>query len=113
MCVPKVQILMPYQREWIMDRCDLKVCEKSRRTGITWASALEAVVVASSQKKDGGMNVYFMTYAEEDSKEFIENCALWARVLGVLAGSIEIEEADQFDGEDILVRGQEAQGPDP
>ena len=68
MCVPKVQILMPYQREWIMDRCDLKVCEKSRRTGITWASALEAVVVASSQKKDGGMNVYFMTYAEEDSK---------------------------------------------
>ena len=88
MCIasPDGEILLPYQREWILDRSPVKVCEKSRRTGITWASALESVLVASADRPGGGMDVYFMTYAEEDAKDFIRDCETWARVVGVLHG---------------------------
>ncbi|EAC1890545.1 hypothetical protein JT609_003525 [Escherichia coli] len=30
-------VLMPYQQRWVADTSPLKVIEKSRRTGITWA----------------------------------------------------------------------------
>ena len=94
MCNPAEPILMPYQRAWVVDRSAVKICEKSRRTGITWATALEAVVVASASPADGGMDVYFMTYAEEDAKEFIKDCETWAKVFGALHGEVWIEEEE-------------------
>jgi phage FluMu gp28-like protein len=97
------QILLSYQREWILDRSPVKVCEKSRRTGITWASALEAVLTASASVSDGGMDVYFMTMTEEDSKEFIRDCETWARVVGVLHGEVWI---DDDGGEPRTVNGE-------
>ena len=94
MCTPAASndILLPYQREWILDRSPVKIAEKSRRTGLTWATALEAVIVASSAPSDGGQDVYFMTYAEDDAKEFIRDAAKFAEVLGVLCGEVWVDE---------------------
>ena len=39
-------ILLPYQQRWIADRAPVKVCEKSRRIGITWAEAADAALDA-------------------------------------------------------------------
>ena len=51
-------VLLKYQQKWVADKSPLKVCEKGRRTGITWAEAADDVLIASSNKKAGGMNVY-------------------------------------------------------
>ncbi len=41
-------VLMPYQQRWVADTSPLKVMEKSRRTGITWAEASDNVLTAAS-----------------------------------------------------------------
>jgi len=98
MCVPKAAILLPYQRRWIIDLAPVKICEKSRRTGVTWASAAEAVIVATEKPGAGGMDVYFMTYAEDDAKEFIRDCEDWAKAIGALHGEVWVEEEDTGPG---------------
>lgn len=37
--------LMPYQQRWIADPANLKLMEKGRRTGITWAEASDNVLI--------------------------------------------------------------------
>ena len=39
---------LPYQAAWIKDRSRLKLYEKSRQIGISWASAYEDVANTSS-----------------------------------------------------------------
>ncbi|HGC3603200.1 TPA: hypothetical protein ACIYHJ_005355, partial [Escherichia coli] len=41
-------VLLPYQQRWVADTSPLKVMEKSRRTGITWAEASDNVLTAAS-----------------------------------------------------------------
>lgn len=72
-------VLLDYQQQWLADKSPLKVCEKGRRTGITWAEALDDVIIAASAKSAGGMNVYYFPQAKEDAVEYIESCAKWAK----------------------------------
>lgn len=90
-------VLMGYQRQWVADRAPLKVMEKSRRTGITWAEASDNVLVAASDRTAGGQNVYYIAYNQDMTVEYIQACAMWARVFNYAAG--EIEEGF-WDGED-------------
>ena len=69
-------VLMPYQSAWIADQAQLKVCEKSRRTGFTWAEAADDVLIASSE---GGSNVFYISATQDMAREYIEACALFAR----------------------------------
>lgn len=69
-------LILPYQARWVFDRSPVKVCEKSRRTGITWCTAYEAVEVAAAAD---GSDFWYQTYAEDDAKEFIEDVGKWAQ----------------------------------
>lgn len=90
-------VLMAYQQRWVADRSPLKVMEKSRRTGITWGEASDNVLTAASQRTAGGQNVYYIAYNQDMTIEYIQACAMWARVFNYVAG--EIEEGF-WDGED-------------
>lgn len=70
--------LLPFQVRWVLDRSPRKLSVKSRQIGITWSTAYEAVEVASAEKSAGGSDFWYQTYAEEDAKEFIIDCAFWA-----------------------------------
>ena len=48
--------LMGYQQRWVADDSPLKVIEKSRRTGLTWAEASDNVLTAASNRNAGGQN---------------------------------------------------------
>lgn len=80
--------LLDYQRRWVYDRSPLKLCEKSRRIGITWATAGEAVTVACLPEHEGGMDVWYMVASEDDAKEFIDDCAAWVRLFDAAAGEV-------------------------
>ncbi|MCY4480372.1 MAG: hypothetical protein OXB97_10795 [Rhodospirillales bacterium] len=76
-------LLLPYQSRWVMDPAGLKVIEKARRIGISWAEAYDAVMHAGSKR---GGNVYYQAYNLEMTRGFIEDCAGWAQTLQNRAG---------------------------
>ncbi len=82
-------VLMGYQQRWVADPSPLKVEEKSRRTGLTWAEASDNVLTAASERIAGGQNVYYIAYNQDMTIEYIQACAMWARVFNRAAGEIE------------------------
>lgn len=93
-------VLLKYQQDWIADDSDLKVAEKSRRVGLTWAEASDNVLTASKSRQAGGMNVYYIGYNMDMAIEYIEACAMWARAFNEAAGEIEVGEEVFKDGDD-------------
>lgn len=81
--------LLPYQQKWIADLSPFKMMEKSRRTGITWAEAADDVLIAAAEKSAGGQNVYYIGTDQEMTEEYIQACAMWAKVFNRAAGEIE------------------------
>ncbi|MBX9833188.1 MAG: hypothetical protein K2X78_09105, partial [Burkholderiaceae bacterium] len=89
------RILMQYQVDWIADKSQVKIMEKSRRIGISYAEAADDVLYAASAE---GANVYYISYNKEMTAGFIQDCATWARAFNAAAGQIEesvIEEEDK------------------
>lgn len=82
-------VLLPYQQEWIADDSQLKIGEKSRRIGLTWAEAADDVLIAAASKAAGGQNVYYIGYNQDMGLEFIEACAMWARAFNYAASDVE------------------------
>jgi phage FluMu gp28-like protein len=74
--------LLPYQRTWIADPSPVKVIEKSRRIGISWADAAESVLEAAAQ---GGQDVWYIGYNKDMAEEYILDCAGWADRIGAAA----------------------------
>lgn len=96
------ELLLPYQKAWIEDGSELKIAEKSRRTGLTWAQAASDVLTASAQKSAGGTNCYYVGSNKEMAIEFIDACAMWAKAFNKAAGDIE-EEVFKDEDKDILI----------
>lgn len=94
-------VLLPYQQAWVEDSADLKIAEKSRRTGLTWGEAADAVLTASAAKSAGGTNHFYVGSNREMAIEFIDACAMWARAFNRAAGAIE-EEILKDEDKDIL-----------
>lgn len=82
-------VLLPYQQKWIGIRAPLKVGEKSRRIGLTWAEAADNVLVAAAAKSAKGQTVYYLGYNQDMTVEYIQACAMWARAFDYAASEIE------------------------
>ena len=76
-------ILMKHQSEWckLINTEDLCLAEKGRRTGITYATALDDTITASSSKEAGGDDIYYVGDTKDKGLEFIGYCAHFARVM--------------------------------
>ncbi len=96
------EVLLPYQKYWIEDESQLKIAEKSRRTGLTWAEAADAALTASLSKLDGGSNHFYIGSTKEMAREFIDAVAMWAKAFDKAAGEIA-EEVLQDEDKDITV----------
>lgn len=88
-------ILMLHQKEWLEDKSDLKIAEKGRRTGITFAEALDDTLIAASSRKAGGSNVFYIGDTKDKGREFIGYVAHFAKVI---AG--ELHQVEEFLFED-------------
>lgn len=85
------EVLLGYQKRWIADESVLKIAEKSRRTGLTWAEAADAVLSASTQRSHGGCNHFYVGSQKEMAREFIEAAAMWARIFDKAGSQIQEE----------------------
>ena len=90
-------VLLPYQQRWVRDAAQVKLYEKSRRIGATWAEAADAVLAAA---RSGGIDVYYISYNLDIAREFVLTCAEWARIFQEAASAVE-EEVIRDEEEDI------------
>lgn len=80
--VGRPKILLPYQSrtlELLESGSKVLFVEKSRRIGLTWGLAAYAVLKAGRTKTGRGMDVMYISYAQEMTREFIDACSMWAR----------------------------------
>lgn len=90
-------VLLPYQQRWLADTSKVKINEKSRRIGLSWAEACDAVLCAAGAS---GMDVWYIGYVKDMAIEFILDCAQWAEHFQSVAAAIEISE-------DVFLEGDE------
>lgn len=91
---------MLHQKEWLEDRSDLKVAEKGRRTGITYAEALDDTIISASKRGEGGDNVFYIGDTKDKGREFIGYVAHFAKIVAKELVAIEdfMFEDEQADG---------------
>ncbi|MEJ0012804.1 MAG: hypothetical protein WDM94_09300 [Bauldia sp.] len=93
-------ILMRHQAEWLADESDLKLGEKGRRTGITFAEALGDTLIAASARDAGGDNIFYIGDTKEKGREFVGYVAHFGRVVAK-----QLTEIEEFLFEDQLADG--------
>lgn len=97
-------ILLPYQKQSIAARLKNSVTfiEKSRRVGLTWAFAADAVLMSAAEFAAGGMDTWYIGYNLEMAREFIDVCGMWAKMFAKAAvevGETVFEDLDPVTGE--------------
>jgi phage FluMu gp28-like protein len=88
---------LPYQRKWIGDNSPLKLIEKSRQIGLTFADAYDSVMKACA--KDARHDVWVSSRDQTQAKLYLRDCMNWARLLQKAA--VEMNEKI-YDGEEKL-----------
>lgn len=79
-------VLMAHQAAWCALDAVIKVAEKGRRTGITFAEALDDTITAASRTSAGGDDIYYVGDTKEKGLEFVGYCASFARVIAEAQG---------------------------
>lgn len=97
-------VLMKHQREWLEDKSDLKIAKKGRRTGITFAEALDDTLIAAAARSAGGDNVFYIGDTKDKGREFISYVAHFAKTVAKELAEIEEfvfadERVDEATGE--------------
>ncbi|HMN55635.1 MAG TPA: hypothetical protein PKE15_00175 [Ottowia sp.] len=92
-------VLLPYQQAWIADEAVLKIAEKGRRVGLTWAEAADDVMIAA--RAELPENVMYISATEDMGREYIEACAMWAKAFDYAAGHISQGLYDDGGGRSI------------
>ncbi|WP_230660501.1 terminase large subunit domain-containing protein [Psychrobacter sp. I-STPA10] len=92
-------VLLAYQKRWIADDSQLKIAEKSRRTGLTWAEAADNALDASLKKAEGGCDTFYIGSSKDMAREYIDAVAMWATMYNYAASEIE-ENEEVFETED-------------
>ncbi|MEB4585575.1 terminase family protein [Pasteurella multocida] len=75
-----------YQQKYCADTSPVKVVDKSRRIGLTWAEAGDSSLLAASQK---GMDIWYTGYNKEMAQEFIRDCGEWAKSYSMAISEIK------------------------
>lgn len=79
-------VLLKYQQEWVADKAPVSVWEKSRRIGASWCDASDSVLTAAPAE---GMDALYIGYSEDMTREYIDDCAMWAKAFNQVAGAVE------------------------
>jgi phage FluMu gp28-like protein len=69
---------MRYQARWILDGSHLRICEKGRQIGLSYADSYDSVRKAALKN---GRDVWVMSRDEVQAKQYILYCKRWANVL--------------------------------
>ncbi len=75
----KDTLLLPYQAKWVKDSSRLKIAEKARQLGWTWATAYR--LVSTKSLKDAVRDAWISSRDDIQSRLFLEDCKSFAQIL--------------------------------
>ena len=81
-------ILMEHQRAWVADQSPLKLCRKGRRTGITFAEALDSTLIGAAAKSAGGDSTFYIGDTKDKGRAFVQVCAQFAKTVAKESQSV-------------------------
>lgn len=84
---------LPYQARWIMDGARLKIMEKARQIGISWATAYG--LVRRKALKSAALDAWVSSRDDIQARLFLEDCRSFAGILHIAAqdlGELVIDE---------------------
>ncbi len=70
------EVLLGYQRAWVAETAAVAIWEKSRRIGASWCDACDSVLEAAAAD---GQDALYIGYSEDMTREYIDDCAMWAK----------------------------------
>lgn len=76
-------LFLPYQEKWIKDTSRLKLMEKGRQIGLSWATAYPTV--ERTAKKGARWDQWVSSRDEIQARLFLEDCKMWARMFQLAA----------------------------
>jgi phage FluMu gp28-like protein len=79
----KNTLLLPYQAKWVKDSARLKLCEKSRQIGWTWATAYRQV--SRKALTSAKLDAWISSRDDIQARLFLEDCKGFAGLLNVAA----------------------------
>ena len=79
-------VMLPYQQRWLADPARVKVWSKSRRIGASWSDACDSVLLSARANK--GMDTLYIGYSEDMTREYIDDCAMWANAFQYAASQM-------------------------
>lgn len=77
----KDALLLPYQKKWVEDLSRLKIAEKSRQIGWTWATAYG--IVRRKSVKTAKQDAWISSRDEIQARLFLEDCKAFVNILKV------------------------------
>lgn len=77
--IPGKSLLLPYQKAWVEDGARLKIAEKSRQIGWTWATAYG--LVRRKAVRDARLDAWISSRDEIQARLFLEDCKGFAALL--------------------------------
>ena len=77
-CVCFKPYFLPYQIAWCRDTARLRICQKSRQIGLSYADSYDSVLKAAVAP---GRDVWVMSRDETQAKQYIRYCKRWSSVL--------------------------------
>jgi phage FluMu gp28-like protein len=98
---PDERYFLPYQSAWILDKSHLRICEKARQVGLSFADAYDSVRKAAAK---GGLDVWVMSRDEVQAKQYIIYCKRWANVLKYAAEDLGEQVFTSDSGQAIKVQ---------
>ncbi|MGD1908177.1 MAG: hypothetical protein ACFB0C_19610 [Leptolyngbyaceae cyanobacterium] len=90
-------VLLPYQQRWVADKSPVKMWTKSRRIGASFGEASDATLLAA---RADGMNVTYICYDKDITRQFIKDCAQWAKAYKLAVKKVDLEGEEVFRGGD-------------
>lgn len=99
--LPHESYFLEYQRAWIADAARLKLCEKGRQIGLSFADSYDSVRKAAVA---GGRDVWVMSRDEAQAKQYIRYCRHWAKILNYAAADFGQQVFRLRDGQAVQVQ---------
>ena len=102
-CIPAnpSAIFMPYQARWIEDGSRLKLIEKSRQIGLSWATAYAGV--SRTALATARFDQWVSSRDDIQAQLFLEDCKFWAGNLKIAADDLGEQVLDPRDRQTAYV----------
>lgn len=91
--IPGKAVLLPYQAAWVNDTSRLKIAEKSRQIGWTWATGYG--LTRRKAMKDARLDAWISSRDDIQARLFLEDCKGFAQILQLGAKDLGEKAVDE------------------